>query len=132
MASTVLGVLVLIIVERYANRSDTKKVEEKRIEEDEQEKKKSFFSNDDMFKRTTTQRSMTVKLKTVKTSDLDMSSNAAQEFLSSFDKNDDDDDIEDSRIPITSQQKTKFIIHWFFLIFLHWYCFWFVPIKSNV
>jgi len=85
MAKELLLVIFIIIIERYANRSDTKKVEEKRVSEEVDEKpKKSFFSNDDMFKRTTTQRSMTVKLKTVKTSDLDMSSSAAQDFLSSI------------------------------------------------
>jgi hypothetical protein len=50
-----------------------------------------------MFKRSTTARSMTVKLKTVKTSDLDMGSDAAQHFLNSFGNEDDDNDIEDSR-----------------------------------
>jgi len=132
MAVTVIGVIVVIIVERYANRSDTKKVEEKKLAEDEDaDKKKSFFSNEEMFKRTTTQRSMTVKLKTVKTSDLDMSSSAAQEFLNSF-GGDEDDDIEDSRTKITNQQKTKFLIHWFMLIFVHIYCFWLIPIQGNM
>jgi len=103
MAITLILVIFIIIVERYANRSDTKKIEEKKLpEDDDAENKKSFFSNEDMFKRTTTQRSMTVKLKTVKTSDLDMSSNAAQDFLSSFDSANNDDDIEDSRTKITS------------------------------
>ena len=74
---------------------------------------------------------MTVKLKTVKTSDLDMSSGAAQEFLNSFDKGDDDSDIEDSRTKITNQQKTKFILHWLVLIGVHVYVFWFIPIKGN-
>ena len=76
MAMTVLLIITIIIIERYANRSDTKKIEEKSVSTD-QEKKKTFYSNDEMFKRTTTQRSMTVKIKTVKTSDLDMSSSAA-------------------------------------------------------
>lgn len=125
-------ILVIIIIERYANRSDTKKVEEKKLVNDnEEEKKKSFFSNEEMFKRTTTNRSMTVKLKTVKTSDLDMSSSAAQEFLSSFAGDDDDNDIEDSRTKITNQQKTKFLLHWFVLIFVHVYCFWYIPITGN-
>lgn len=134
MAFTVLGILVLIILERYANRSDTRKVEEKSLSEEAegQKNKQNFFSNDDMFKRTTTNRSMTVKLKTVKTSDLDMNSDAAQEFLSSFDAGDDGSDIEDSRVPITNQQKMKFIIHWVVLIGCHFYCFWFVPIFSNM
>jgi hypothetical protein len=94
MAITVLLVITILIIERYANRSDTKKVEEKKLVEDATEHKKSFFSNEDMFKRTTTQRSMTVKLKTVKTSDLDMSSSAAQEFLSSFGDEHESEDIE--------------------------------------
>ena len=46
---------------------------------------------------------MTVKLKTVKTSDLDMSSSAAQDYLSSMGGEQDDDDIEDGRTKITSQ-----------------------------
>jgi hypothetical protein len=84
-----------------------------------------------MFKRTSTQRSMTVKLKTVKTSDLDMSSGAAQDFLNSFNTGDEDNDIEDSRTKITNQQKTKFILHWIVLIGSHFYVFWFIPIKGN-
>lgn len=103
MALTVIIVLFIMIVERFANRTDTKKIEEKKIDDDEAiEQKKSFFSNEEMFKRTTTNRSMTVKLKTVKTSDLDLSSNAATEFLTSFDNND-DNDIEDERTKITVQ-----------------------------
>jgi len=45
---------------------------------------------------------MTVKLKTVKTSDLDLASDAAHHFLSSFNNEEDDDDIEDSRTKITN------------------------------
>jgi len=131
MAMTVIVILVVMIIERYANRSDTKKVEENKLVTEEDQKKKSFFSNDDIMKRTTTQRSMTVKLKTVKTSDLDMSSGAAQEFLNSFDKGDDDNDVEDSRTKITKQQKTKFILHWVVLFAIHIYVFWFIPIKGN-
>jgi hypothetical protein len=83
-----------------------------------------------MFKRTTTNRSMTVKLKTVKTTDLDMTSNASVEFLGSF-NNDDDNDIEDGRTKITIQQKTKYIMHWMFLIGSHFYCFWYIPVSGN-
>lgn len=55
MAKELLLIIFVMIIERYANRSDTKKVEEKRLSEDEEEtKKKGFFSNDEMFKRTTT------------------------------------------------------------------------------
>jgi hypothetical protein len=46
---------------------------------------------------------MTVKIKTVKTSDLDMNSSAAQDFLSDLGNDDDDESIEDSRTKITSQ-----------------------------
>jgi len=80
-----------------------KKIEEKAFKtDDDSTKKKSFFSNEEMFKRTTTQRSMTVKIKTVKTSDLDLNSSAAQDFLNDM-GGDDDNDIEDSRTKITSQ-----------------------------
>lgn len=40
--------------------------------------------------------------------------------------------MDDSRTKITSQQKTKFFLHWFMLIFGHIYCFWFIPIKGNI
>lgn len=132
MAIMVLFIITIIIIERYANRSDTKKIEEKAFKtDDDSTKKKSFFSNDEMFKRTTTQRSMTVKIKTVKTSDLDLNSSAAQDFLNDMGGDGDNNDIEDSRTKITSQQKTKFMIHWLILIFSHVYCFWLIPIKAN-
>jgi hypothetical protein len=35
MAKELILMFAIIIIERYANRSDTKKVEEKRIDEDE-------------------------------------------------------------------------------------------------
>jgi len=44
----------------------------------------------------------------------------------------DDDDIEDGRTKITTQQKTKYIIHWFMLIYSLIYCFWGAPIVSNI
>ena len=46
---------------------------------------------------------MTVKIKTVKTSDLDMNSSAAQDFLSNIGNDNDDSNIEESRTKITSQ-----------------------------
>lgn len=102
MAITILLVIAVMIIERYANRTNTKKVEEKKINEFQVEQKQSFFSNDEMFKRTTTQRSMTVKLKTVKTADLDMSSSAAQDFLHSFETDNKSDGMDDSRTKITT------------------------------
>jgi len=43
-----------------------------------------FFKEEDMFKKATTARSMTVKLKTMKTGDLDMQGGAAQSVLESM------------------------------------------------
>lgn len=55
-----------------------------------------------MFKRTTTARSMTVKLKTMKTTDLDLQGGAAQNFLEEMYGNDDEDgDVDESRTKIT-------------------------------
>lgn len=55
MAVTVMFILFILLVERYANRTDTKKVEEKKTLYEEGSKgEKTFFGNDEMFKRTTT------------------------------------------------------------------------------
>lgn len=56
-----------------------------------------------MFKRTSTNRSMTVSLKTMKTGDIDMQSNSAQEFLSSMYNNDNANaGMDNSTIKITT------------------------------
>jgi hypothetical protein len=47
---------------------------------------KSFFSQNDMFLKTEAARSMAVKLRTSKTTDLDMQGAAAQQFLAQFDE----------------------------------------------
>ena len=65
MALTLCAILVVIVIERYANRTDTKAVVEKRVKNKEylsqkQKEGTSFFSSEDIFKRTTTERSMTV------------------------------------------------------------------------
>lgn len=75
----------IIIVERLANRTDTKAVSEdgKKIT-DEIDDPKSFFNSEAMFKRTSTARSMTIKLKTMKTTDLDIHGDDAQNYLSLF------------------------------------------------
>jgi len=52
-----------MIVERYANRCDTKKVENEGTLMDGGEET-SFFSGADMFKAGTTDRSMSIRLKT--------------------------------------------------------------------
>jgi len=91
MAVTLLVIVVIIVLERYANRTDTKAAEEnrKKLKNDlDSSKKEGFFSNDEMFKRTTTARSMTVKLKTMKTTDLDLQGGAAQNFLADMYGND--------------------------------------------
>jgi hypothetical protein len=57
-----------------------------------------------MFKRTSTNRSMTVSLKTMKTGDIDMQSNSAQDFLQSMYGSDDGRTVSDeSRTKITVQ-----------------------------
>jgi hypothetical protein len=64
-----------MVLERIVSRSDTKKkvhATEFGGKEMKDKKQKAFFEQDDIFKRTTTMRSMTVKLRTMKTSDLDL------------------------------------------------------------
>ena len=68
--TTVILIMVMLI-ERIANRTDTKKVEKKEIVESNG-KENSFFKNEEMFKKSQTERSMTVSLKTMKTGDIDM------------------------------------------------------------
>ena len=80
MAISLIVVIIIIIIERYVNRSDTKAVSQKGIDTDGGKKSK-FFSEADMFKRTSTQRSMTVSLKTMKTTDLDLNDGSSQNFL---------------------------------------------------
>lgn len=83
MALVILAIIMIILIERYASRTDTKakKPEKltKKVPED-----KGFFSSDEMFKKTSTMRSMTVQLKTMKTADLDMQGSAAQDFLNNL------------------------------------------------
>lgn len=62
---------MVMLIERIANRTDTKKVEKKEIVESNG-KENSFFKNEEMFKKSQTERSMTVSLKTMKTGDIDM------------------------------------------------------------
>jgi hypothetical protein len=85
MSMVILFIITVIILERYTNRTDTKADEQanKRFSQskDLEGGDSGFFSQEEMFARTSTQRSMTVKLKTMKTSDLDMQGGAAQDFL---------------------------------------------------
>jgi len=76
MSLVMLTIIAIIILERYTNRTDTKASNQKRNLKD-LDGDSGFFNQDEMFKRASTQRSMTVKLKTMATSDLDMQGNAA-------------------------------------------------------
>jgi len=75
MAVCLITIIAIMVVERYVNRCDTKAVEEKSLSDDKDSAE--FFSQEEMFARTSTARSMTVKLKTMKTQDLDMQGSAA-------------------------------------------------------
>jgi hypothetical protein len=74
MILCLVSVIILMIIERYVNRTDTKAEKEKRISDKE---KKSFFKKEDMFQRASTMRSMTIKLKTMRTTDLDIGDSVA-------------------------------------------------------
>ena len=76
MAIVLLTVIFIMLMERYTNRTDTKVEEKKRLSETKNDKE-GFFNQDEMFQKASTARSMTVKLKTMKTSDLDMQGGAA-------------------------------------------------------
>ena len=102
MVICLLTVITIIVIERYVNRSDTKAVDQKGLVAD---KNNSFFSQEDMFARTSTARSMTVKLKTLKTADLDMQGGSAQEFLKTMygDNEDGESNFDNTRTKITTQ-----------------------------
>lgn len=131
MVICLLTVILVIVIERYVNRSDTKAVDQKGFENESD--KSSFFSQDSLFERTSTARSMTVKLKTMKTADLDMQDNAAQDFLKSMYGADDsgDSQFDDTRTKITTNQKTKYVMHWVLLLGGHIFVFWYIPIAGN-
>lgn len=67
-AVTLFILLLIVVVERYSNRTDTKKIVETRKRgiqnKDGKSAGESFFSASQIFKKTTTMRSMTVRLKT--------------------------------------------------------------------
>jgi hypothetical protein len=103
MAITLVIIIFITIIERIASRTDTKK-STKTVDSQAIEGEKSFFSEQEMFKRTSTNRSMTVSLKTMKTGDIDMQSNSAQDFLQSMYGSDDGRTVSDeSRTKITVQ-----------------------------
>lgn len=71
-----ISFIVIMIAERFVSRADTKAVDQKSLAS--VNKKQNFFSDSQLgFQRTTTARSMTIKLQTMKTSDLDMQDDAS-------------------------------------------------------
>jgi hypothetical protein len=90
MAIVILGIIFIILIERYASRTDTKAKKPEKLTAKAPEEK-GFFNSADMFKKTSTMRSMTVQLKTMKTADLDMQGSAAQDFLNNLSGENHDD-----------------------------------------
>jgi len=130
MVICLLSLCTLMILERYMNRSNTF---EKKVSLIPKEEQSSFFSKQQMFARTSTERSMTVKLNTMKTSSFDLGSGAAQNFLDSLGSNDDGGDslMNGSGIKITNQQKAKWFTHWIMILVVHAFIFWVFPIVGN-
>lgn len=81
LSMMLLFVSSVIVIERYISRADVRvRIKSKSLDADD----KSFFNKQQMFHRASTQRSMTVKLKTMKTSDIDMTGQDSQDFLAAF------------------------------------------------
>jgi hypothetical protein len=76
MALTLVVLIFITMIERIASRTDTKNAT-KKVDSGSIEGETSFFNESEMFKRTSTARSMTVALKTMKTGDIDMQSDSA-------------------------------------------------------
>lgn len=72
MAVSLIIVIAIIIIERYVNRSDTKAMSNKGLDNQTQ-----FFKEQEMVKTASQDRAMTVKLQTIKTSDLDVQENSS-------------------------------------------------------
>jgi len=43
----------------------------------------------------------------------------------------DDLEVDEAKTKITTQQKTKFFLHWILLIAVHFFVFWWIPITGN-
>jgi len=79
MAFLLMIILIIIVIERYSSRTDTKEVIVKRkkyVPGSEKSNREDFFTQDEIFAKTNTVRLMTVKLKTMKTGDLDLGSSS--------------------------------------------------------
>ena len=69
----------------------------------------------------------------MKTGDLDIGGEGAEGFLETLDKGGGDGgSVDDARTKITTQQKTKYIMHIIILVAAHFTCFWYLPITGNV
>jgi hypothetical protein len=69
----------------------------------------------------------------MKTADLDMQGGDAQDFLNKMYGGEQGmSESDDSRTKITTQQKTKYILHMFILVFSHILIFWYLPISGNI
>jgi hypothetical protein len=130
MVLCLLTIILIIIIERYVNRSDTKAVDQRKREISAES---SYFGKDDGFKRSTTKRSMTIKLKTLKTADLDVQGDSAQNFLQQMYGGDDSksNSFDEGKTKITGQQKCKYVMHMIILAVAHLFIFWFIPITGN-
>jgi hypothetical protein len=131
MVVCLLIVILVIIIERYVNRSDTKAIDKGSLGDGAE--KQGFFNQEEMFSKSQTGRSMTVKLKTQKTADLDMQGESAQDFLKTMYGEDGAgaDMFDSSCSKITKQQKTKYVMHMIILVAVHLFVFWYVPITGN-
>lgn len=133
MALVLVAIVTVMLLERYTNRTDTKAEVKQRLQKrgDLLDGQPGFFSQDEMFQRASTARSMTVKLRTMKTADLDMQGNAAQDFLKQMQGEESTGRLDAARTKITGQQKTKFALHWVLLVASHLFVFWYVPLHGN-
>lgn len=127
MVICLLIVITVIIIERYVNRSDTKAVEKKSLVE---ETDPSFFDKDDFFGKASTNRSMTIKLQKQQTQDLNLQNNEVIKKM--FGEEDNGGQFDQSRTKITTQQKTKYVVHILILVAAHIFVFWFIPITGNI
>lgn len=89
LAFVLVFIITVLVIDRIVARTDTKKVVEatefggREVGPGGQQ---AFYEQDAIFQRSQTMRSMTVKLRTMKTSDLDMGSSQAQKFLQEFEE----------------------------------------------
>lgn len=75
LSLVLLFLTMVMIAERYISRADVRvRVQKKGLNLDDE----SFFQKEKVFARSNTNRSMTVKLKTMKTTDLDMAGEESQ------------------------------------------------------